>query len=202
MGLLNGNGWQMLNPSGLEYGETGYYYPCPSSSGWQDYFSQLAAETTSLLNVDGIYYDQYGFGYLTNNYGCYNPLHEHPIIEGSVSSNYMGIGETQMLEKTRNKVGNEKVIYVEEMPTDVSTQYLDGSFTYAINKSKFSTGTRMNPSSLNLFRFAFPGFKTFELLQVDNPIGEDTIGVKNIFFNGEGIWIEGPLNDSGWFRKC
>ena len=181
MGLLNGNGWQMLNPSGLEYGETGYHYPCPSSSGWQDYFSQLAAETTSLLNVDGIYYDQYGFGYLTNNYGCYNPLHEHPIIEGSVSSNYMGIGETQMLEKTRNKVGNEKVIYVEEMPTDVSTQYLDGSFTYAINKSKFSTGTRMNPSSLNLFRFAFPGFKTFELLQVDNPIGEDTIGVK-IFF--------------------
>lgn len=201
IGLLNGNEWQMLNPSGLEYGETGYYYPCPSSSGWQDYFSQLAAETTSLLNVDGIYYDQYGFGYLTNNYGCYNPLHEHPIIEGSVSSNYMGIGETQMLEKTRNKVGNEKVIYVEEMPTDVSTQYLDGSFTYAINKSKFSTGTRMNPSSLNLFRFAFPGFKTFELLQVDNPVGEDTIGVKNIFFNGEGIWIEGPLNDSGWFPE-
>ena len=88
-----------------------YYYPCPSSNGWQDYFSQLAAETTSLLNVDGIYYDQYGFGYLTNYYGCYNPLHEHPIIEGSVSSNYMGIGETQMLEKTRNKVGNEKAIY-------------------------------------------------------------------------------------------
>jgi len=56
----------------------------------------------------------------------------------------------------------------------------------------------MNPSSLKPVQICIPGFKTFELLQVDNPIGEDTIGVKNIFFNGEGIWIEGPLNDSGF----
>ncbi len=198
IGLLYGDGWKQINAAGVPYdaNEPGYFYPCAYVKGWQDYFSNLAGNTTNLLDVNGAYIDQYGFGY---QYGCYDPSHGHPVTQGPVSINYQNIGEVNMMKAFRSKLSDSIALYVEEMPTDVSTQYLDGSYTYAVNKSKFNPA--INPSAVNLFRFVFPDFKLFELLQVDSPIGNDTIGIKNIFFNGEGNWIEGPLNDLGWFPE-
>lgn len=198
MGKKYGESWQMVDPQGNDYGERNYYYPCSSSRGWQDYLTGVARDITNLLGTDGVYFDQYGFGYLRNYFGCYSHEHDHPTIEGPVSSNYVGIGETQMLDKLRSKIGDGRVTYVEEMPTDVSTQYLDGSYTYAINKSKFNPSK--NPSSVNLFRFIFPQFKLIELLAVDRPFDDEVVmQLKKVFFNGEGVFLQGPLNDSGWF---
>jgi hypothetical protein len=45
---------------------------------------------------------------------------------------------------------------------------------------------------LNLTRFAIPDFKTFEILVCDKPTGSWATGVKWVFFNGEGIWLELP----------
>jgi hypothetical protein len=198
MGKNHGKDWEMLDPKGKNYGEKAYHYPCPSAPGWQDYFTDLAKKTTTLLNTDGVYFDQYGFGYLTRFNGCYNAEHGHPDIEGPIKPNYMGIGETQMWKKLRAKVGDSIVTYNEEMPTDVGTQYLDATYTYAVNKSGFVP--TKNPSSVNLYRFLFPGFKIIEMLAVDRPFDEDVVvQLKNVFFNGEGIFLQGPLNDSGWF---
>lgn len=198
LGLQYGDKWKQINTDGTPYdvNEKGYYYPCAYVKDWQDYFSILASNTTNLLNVNGAYIDQYGFGY---QYGCYDPTHGHPVVVGPVTINYQNIGEANMLKAFRSQLADSIVLYEEEMPTDVSTQYLDGSFTYAINKSK--SNPTLNPSSVNLFRFAIPDFKLFEILQIDAPVGNDTIGIKNIFFNGEGNWIEGPLNDLGWFPE-
>jgi hypothetical protein len=198
MGKKHGEDWEMLDPKGENYGEKAYHYPCPSAPGWQDYFTDVAMKTTALLHTDGVYFDQYGFGYLTQYNGCYNAEHGHPDIEGPIKPNYMGIGETQMWKKLHAKVGDSIVTYNEEMPTDVGTQYLDATYTYAVNKSKFTPSK--NPSSVNLSRFLFPGFKIIELLAVDRSFDKDVvIQLKNVFFNGEGVFLQGPLNDSGWF---
>ena len=61
---------------------------------------------------------------------------------------------------------------------------------------------------LNLFRFAVPSFKSFQILVCDKPTGTWATGVKWTFFNGDGIWLEGVAGD--WFasqtraaiRKC
>ena len=61
---------------------------------------------------------------------------------------------------------------------------------------------------LNLLRFAIPDFKTFEILVCDKPMASWVTGVHWVFFNGEGIWLEGPAQE--WFepatraaiRKC
>lgn len=198
IGIKYGKDWEMLNPKGENYGEKGYHYPCPSAPGWQEYFTDVAKKTTALLNTDGVYFDQYGFGYLTNYNGCYNKEHGHPDIEGPVKPNYMGIGEINMWKKLRTKISDSIVTYNEEMPTDVGTQYLDATYTYAVNKSTFTPSK--NPSSINLSRFLFPGFKIFEMLAVDRPFDDGVVvQLKNVFFNGEGIFLQGPLNDSGWF---
>ena len=44
----------------------------------------------------------------------------------------------------------------------------------------------------------FPAFKTFEILICDQPTGSWAEGVLWTFFNGEGIWLEGPARE--WFR--
>lgn len=59
----------------------------------------------------------------------------------------------------------------------------------------------MNPSVVNLTRFALPDFKVFQILKCDLPLGNDQEGVKHIFFNGDGIWLAGPLNDPNWFPE-
>jgi hypothetical protein len=53
---------------------------------------------------------------------------------------------------------------------------------------------------LQPLRFAIPSFKTFEILVCDHPMGSWAEGVKWTFFNGEGIWLEGPART--WFAPA
>jgi hypothetical protein len=103
------------------------------------------------------------------------------------------LGEREMLRKVREQLGSEPVIYTEESPTDVNSQYQDGSFTYNIS----SASDELSPSHVNLYRFAFPDFKTIEIICCDQPLGTNVEAVKRCLFNGEAIWIEG-IRDR-WF---
>jgi hypothetical protein len=51
---------------------------------------------------------------------------------------------------------------------------------------------------LNIARFAFPDFKTIEILFCDKPTGSWATGVRWVFFNGEAIWLQGPAQQ--WFE--
>jgi hypothetical protein len=98
-----------------------------------------------------------------------------------------------MTRKVRENLGPEAVIYTEESPTDVNSQYQDGSFTYNIS----SVTDDWSPSHVNLYRFAFPSFKTIEIICCDQPLGTNVEAVKRCLFNGEAIWIEGIADR--WF---
>jgi len=195
IGKLSGSDWQIRDTLNNPQGDGVYLYPCAYVEPWQNYLSNLILNTTNSFNLNGAYVDVFGIGL---EYQCYSPLHGHPSKKGKVINNFQVQGEGNMLQKIKNTIPESVVLYDEEMPSDVSTQYLDGSFTSSVRNSK---GASNNPSGINLARFAFPDFKLFEILAIDRPVGEDTLGVKKVFFNGSGLWIAGPLNDSGWFPE-
>ncbi len=186
IGKAHGEEWQLLGPDGKPYS---YFAPsynmCPAVKEWQEYLSETYARVWRETGVNGFYVDQMGFA--DPGHFCYNPNHGHPVPESPLR------GQRDLVRKVREAVPPEVAVYTEESPTDVNSQYQDGSFTYAIS----SVSDELSPAHLNLYRFAFPDFKTFEIITCDRPLGSDYQSVKRIFFNGEGIWIEGIADD--WF---
>ena len=96
------------------------------------------------------------------------------------------------MRELRRALPAAAVTYTEETGTDVSSQYQDGAFTYSISRCRKEN----NPARLNLLRFACR-HKLFEIIRVDEPLGDDSEAVRNVFFNGEGFGF-GPLNER-WF---
>jgi len=203
----HGAEWQMLDRNLKRYERfgSGYYYPCPSLSEWREYLASTVQRSSEELEANGVYIDQFGFGW---QYGCFNPEHDHDTNHTSIDSELQVSAEAGLMNAIKKKLPDSIVTYTEECPTDISTQYQDGSFTYAISIGRDSS--RHNPAVVNLARFAFPDYKLIEILHVDNPVGNDIDGVKHVFFNGEGIWLSGPLSNPKWFpetlrsviRKC
>ncbi|NPV49083.1 MAG: hypothetical protein HPY69_19235 [Armatimonadetes bacterium] len=186
LGQAHGKDWQMLGPSGEPYAYFApSYHVCPRVPEWQRYLSDTYARVRSETGASGFYIDEYGFSGPT--YWCYNPNHGHPVPVTPV------LGERQTLQQVRAKLGPEAAIYTEESPTDVNSQFQDGSFTYNIS----SASDDWSPSHVNLYRFAFPDFKTIEIICCDQPLGTNVEAVKRCLFNGEAIWIEG-IRDK-WF---
>jgi hypothetical protein len=154
-----------------------YIHMCPSLSVWQQQFSSKAQSALKQLGSQAIYVDQFGYGF---QYICHNKTHSHPQPSNQLQE------EMHFMKNLRAKIGPEKVIYSEYPPTDVSRQYQDGSFT-------------PYNSLIDIPRFAFPNFKTFVMVEVDKPIGDNPDAIKKVFFNGKGLWIEGPVDDPKWF---
>ena len=80
-------------------------------------------------------------------------------------------------ERLHEALGPECALYTEENPTDVNSQFQDGSFTYAIS----SVSDVWSPSHVNLYRFALPTFKTIEIIDIIQRV--DTRMVDIIFFH-------------------
>lgn len=193
LGKAHGEEWQLLDRNGKPYS---YFVPsyniCSAVKEWQDYLSETYARVWRETGVNGFYVDEMGFA--DPGHFCYNPNHGHQIPEPPLH------GQRDLVRKIREALPSDVAVYTEESPTDVNSQFQDGSFTYAIS----NVSDDLSPTHLNLYRFAFPDFKTFEIITCDRPLGSDYQSVKRIFFNGEGIWIEGIAED--WFtpetRSC
>jgi len=186
IGKAHGKEWQLLDRDGKPYS---YFAPsyniCSAVTAWQEYLSKTYARVWRETGVNGFYVDEMGFA--DPGHICYNPNHGHPVPEPPLK------GQRDLVRKIRESLPSDVVVYTEESPIDVNSQYQDGSFTYAIS----SVSDDLSPAHLNLYRFAFPDFKTFEIITCDKPLGSDYQSVKRIFFNGEGIWLEGIADD--WF---
>jgi len=186
IGKAHGEEWQLLNKDGEPYN---YFAPsyniCSAVRGWQEYLAETYARVCRETNANGFYVDEMGFA--DPGHCCYSEHHGHSVPEPPLR------GQRDLVRKIRQSLPPDVAVYTEECPTDVNSQYQDGAFTYAIS----SVSDDWSPTHLNLYRFAFPDFKTFEIITCDRPLGSDYQSVKRIFFNGEGIWIEGIAED--WF---
>jgi len=191
LGQQFGRKWQLVGPDGK-----GRYWPdstemfvCPAVSPWREVQASTYATKVEELDVDGMYLDQFGFA--GSGKDCWASDHGHEVPSYAVQSER---DTTRMVRGRIESVKQGVALYTEETPVDVTSQYQDGSFTYAMNTSQ-RTPTRV---PLNVVRFAIPSFKTIEILYCDKPTGSWATGVGWVFFNGEAIWLEGPATE--WFE--
>ncbi|NQT86505.1 hypothetical protein HQ560_07045, partial [bacterium] len=140
------------------------------------------------LGIDGMYIDQFGFGGAVKD--CWSAAHGHPVPSYCVRTER---DMTRLIRERVEKARKNVAIYTEETPIDLTTPCQDGSFTYAM----FAAQRSQSLVPVNLARFAFPDFKTIEILVCDRPTGSWATGVRWVFFNGEALWIEGPPE---WFE--
>jgi hypothetical protein len=185
LGREHGRRWQMLGADGSRsyWPDSREMYACPAVSEWREVQCSTYAARVRELNVDGMYIDQFGFAGPWRD--CWAKDHGHEVPSYAVAV------ERDCTRAVRRRIAAVReggVLYTEETPVDVTTQEQDGSFTYAM----FNAQRMPLRVPLNLSRFAIPDFKTFEILFCDKPTGSWATGVKWVFFNGEGLWLELP----------
>ena len=190
IGQQHGKAWQIMQRNG----ELMYYLPgstemmmCPWLQAWRDVQTETYRQKVRELDVDGMYMDQFGFA--NSQKDCWSPAHGHPVPGSTL------LAEKELAGLIHGAVASVKpgvVTYGEEIPCDVCAQYQDGSFAYHMQRCRQSKPW----APINLMRFADPTFKVFQLLVCDRPTGTWAEGVKWTFFNGDGLWIEGPPD---WF---
>jgi len=201
LGRAHGPQWQLRRPDGqgARWPNSSEIFMCPGVETWREVQSKTYAAKVSELDVDGMYIDQFGF--TGSDKDCYSPDHGHPVPSYPVLTE---LKTTKAIRRALDQAKPGVAVYTEESPCDVTSQYQDGSFTYEMNQCH----ARRAAVPISLFRFAVPDFKTFEILVCDKPTGSWATGVRWTFFNGEGLWLEGPADE--WFtpdtlaviRKC
>jgi hypothetical protein len=190
LGQAHGEDWQIAKPdgSGLWWAGEQEMMVCPGVEEWREVQASTYETKVTELGVDGMYIDQFGFANAWKD--CYAADHGHAVPSYPVRTERE---MTKLIRQRVEAVTKGVAIYTEETPVDGTTAFQDGSFTYAMNAAR-RTQTLV---PINIARFAFPDFKTIEILICDKPTGSWATGVRWVFFNGEALWIEGPPK---WFE--
>lgn len=156
---------------------------CPSVPDWQDWMARTYARVAADTGARAFYIDEFGFS--QPDRACYNPGHAHP--PGAT----VAMGEREYMRKVRaslDGVDRDAAIYIEEMPPDANVPYADGAFCYAINRAD----QRRSPGAINLYRFAFPDFKLFDMVSEGIDARALTVAdMKKSFFHANGLWLKG-----------
>ncbi len=211
VGKAHGPNWALRRPDGsIAYWapDSTEFFMCPSAKGWQDYLTGVYRRVREETGAIGFYIDQFGFcdrtcyaSHLSTPHSALSTTYDHPpdwhVLQG----------EGQLTRKVRQALPPECVIYTESFPPDIHTVLQDGSFDYAINY--FQTAAyRWMPVPVRLGRFAFPDFKVLQIIVCDLPVGTNEEAVRQVFFNGDGFWLQGEPY-SWWqpealsvLRKC
>ncbi len=170
---------------------------CPGTAGWRQYLKGVYQRVQKETGALGFYIDEFGFC----NRDCFATDHGHPSDWNVLR------GEGLLLRSVRKALPDESVVYTENFPPDIHTPLQDGSFDYAISEYQ-RLAHRWMPVPVRLARFAFPDFKVFQIIVCDLPLGTNEEAVQQVFFNGDGYWIQGEP-DSWWhegalkaLRKC
>jgi hypothetical protein len=182
IGKAHGKEWEIVDSAGKPVRAYSIYTMCPAVEGWQDHLASVYGRVRDETGADGFYVDQYGYGFA--HYNCFSPNHGHDVPASPLK------GEGETLAKIRRALGPDKLLYTEYPPTDVQSQLLDGAFEKAVCFGS----DELSPSRVNLTRFAWPDFKTFEIIMLDEPLGDRRHQLGLTFFNGEGLWLEGPAD--------
>ena len=169
--------WAMKRPDGSPQHIAAYdaYNQCPYLPGWQDHLAGVYRRVQQDLRPKIMYIDEYGA--TDGRWSCHAKDHGHNGYEIPYA------GEVAMLQRIREAVGPDVVLYTEYPPAEVSRQLLDGSITYQALWS--AEQESLAPHFIDLPRFAFPDFKQLHIIYyVANRAGNWWL-LKFPFFNGE-----------------
>ena len=190
LGRAYGPDWQMADAQGygLRWPGSSEIYICPGVAAWQEVQASTYARMVQRMDADGMYLDEFGF--TGPGKWCWSQDHGHPVPSSSLQCEQ---ALTRRVREAMSAIKPEAVLYTEDTPTDVNSQYQEGAFCYSMQRHR--EGGSVAP--LKLFRFAFPDFKNIEILDCDHPTGAWATGVRWAFWNGEALWLEGMARE--WF---
>jgi hypothetical protein len=180
-------GWRGRDGQVLRWSpESTEFFMCPGAEGWQRYLSETYRRVSGETGAMGFYIDEFGFC----DRDCYAQGHGHPV------GWHLLPAEGKMTRRIREVLPPETVLYTESFPPDIHTVLQDGSFDYAIHYYQ-NIAHNWTPLPLRLARFAFPDFKVFQIIVCDYPTGSNEEAVRQVFFNGDGYWLQG--DPETWF---
>lgn len=157
---------------------------CPASVVWREHLAATEQRVAAELAPDGLYTDQYGF--INPWKTCWSRDHGHSVPSAPLR------GERDTTRAIRAAAPAAIATLTEEVPNDLHAILQDGALAYSVTWAD----PRLSPHRVHLFRFLFPDFKTFQLVQY-NPFTEGAWHLlKYPFFNGEGQWLHGTVPDA------
>jgi hypothetical protein len=101
----------------------------------------------------------------------------------------MSPGERFLIRQIREAIPLNIATYCEYIPADVTSQYIDGGFGHVPLYGWRDGFDRVAPHYVNLQRFAFPDFKTFQLIYYVPQENGNWFLLKYPFFNGDGYYL-------------
>jgi hypothetical protein len=155
-------------------------FVCRSHPGWQNYLSQTVIRVDREVHANAYYLDELGFANPSQRCWGHKGLHQHPV---SIAK-----GECAIFRKIRNKIPAKRALYLEEHPGDITAKYADGSLSHDITFHENATYP-----ALSLYRFIIPRFKIFHILGTDVSTHNLLDKYKQVFFNGDGFYLNGPV---------
>jgi hypothetical protein len=193
IGKAHRQDWGLRNPDGsVQLWEPGHpeFVMCPGAKGWRDYLTSVYRRVWQETGALGFYIDQFGFC----GRDCFATDHDHPPDWNVLR------GEGLLTKQVREALPQECVVYTENFPPDIHTVLQDGSFDYAVYEFQASAHKWMDVP-VRLGRFAFPDFKVLQIIVCDQPVGTNEEAVKQVFFNGDGFWLQGEP-DNWWQQEA
>lgn len=156
---------------------------CAAAPGWRDHLAETYNRVAGELQPDGMYIDQYGF---TDTWKtCWSREHGHPVPAAPLR------GERGTTEAIRKSIPPGIANLTEETPNDVNSQHQDGALGYSVTQSD----PNLMPHRVDLFRFMFPDFKVFQLVNYNQFTEGGWHLLKWPFFSGEAWFLQGWPED-------
>lgn len=190
IGRRHGSEWQMINEDGTPRWWQGgaELFACPYIPAWQQFLAGRIAEVARQTGAAAVYLDEFGFG----NKRCYATRHPHPPGAATLE------GELAMVSAVRQALARagraNTAIYIEETPPDAAAPYYDAAFCYAL---PFARSPQPAPK-LNLWRFAFSGFRLWDMLSVGvHPRQLSSEDFRLSLWHGNGVWLKG--HTGSWY---
>jgi hypothetical protein len=179
----NADAWASIASNGKPasfYAWQNCRYVCRSHPGWQNYLASTVIRVNEECDANGYYLDEFGFSNQEQRCHGHKTIHAQPEENAS--------GEARICAMIRRGIQPSRVIYMEEHPADITASDADGSFSHAIAWHKEG-----GEPALALYRFVVPVFKIFHILGTDTVTSGMHDKYKQVFFNGDGFYLNGPV---------
>ena len=186
LSLIQKNNWAIKQADGKPFRDYNSFVLCPYVKEWRGFLIERYKEVHKITGAKGLYCDELGMSLRSRV--CYDNTHGHEVPA------YMTAGENLMMKELKAALP-DVAIYNEFGGTDVMTQHNDGGLTYITSWNSYSpeffnvTGNvpynEIAPFYLDLRRFTFPDFKTFDVIMTQTPWRNGNWSLMKFpFFNG------------------
>ncbi len=177
--------WRMLGADGEVRGwSAGDFYTCAAVPECRRYWADTYERVGRTFPVSGLYMDQVGY-FNPDPWVCYNPEHDHPMPVG------MRVAQAPLVREIReaiNGVNPDVVNYSEYVPTEIMTQWQDGSFTHTHRYEWERPSTFL----VNPIYWAIPEVKCFEIYAGNaSNVGENVRLPLRLFWGRETLDMSG-----------